>query len=95
MKIVWHIQNMAKSSGLMVEIKISELWRGEQTRGGKEKTVCTLESSFSVYFCKQKDDLEAIPGYLSLHQSADSLTLKWTPNQLMNGTLGDSELEKR
>ncbi|KFO80973.1 Small G protein signaling modulator 2, partial [Cuculus canorus] len=41
-----------------------------------------------------KDDLEAIPGYLSLHQSADSLTLKWTPNQLMNGTFGDSELEK-
>ncbi|XP_053130772.1 small G protein signaling modulator 2 isoform X2 [Hemicordylus capensis] len=41
-----------------------------------------------------KDDTEAIPGYLSLHQSADSLTLKWTPNQLMNGTLGDSELEK-
>ncbi|XP_033027711.1 small G protein signaling modulator 2 isoform X3 [Lacerta agilis] len=41
-----------------------------------------------------KDDMEAIPGYLSLHQSADSLTLKWTPNQLMNGTLGDTELEK-
>ncbi|XP_015277398.1 PREDICTED: small G protein signaling modulator 2 [Gekko japonicus] len=41
-----------------------------------------------------KDDMEAIPGYLSLHQSADSLTLKWTPNQLMNGTLGDSDLEK-
>ncbi|XP_054857651.1 small G protein signaling modulator 2 isoform X1 [Eublepharis macularius] len=41
-----------------------------------------------------KDDMEAIPGYLSLHQSVDSLTLKWTPNQLMNGTLGDSELEK-
>ncbi|XP_067394123.1 small G protein signaling modulator 2 isoform X2 [Emydura macquarii macquarii] len=41
-----------------------------------------------------KDDMEAIPGYLSLHQSADSLTLKWTPNQLMNGTLRDSELEK-
>uniref|UniRef100_A0A8C6V8M0 Small G protein signaling modulator 2 n=1 Tax=Naja naja TaxID=35670 RepID=A0A8C6V8M0_NAJNA len=41
-----------------------------------------------------KDDMEAIPGYLSLHQSSDSLTLKWTPNQLMNGNLGDSELEK-
>ncbi|XP_074869901.1 small G protein signaling modulator 2 isoform X4 [Carettochelys insculpta] len=41
-----------------------------------------------------KDDMEAIPGYLSLHQSADSLTLKWTPNQLMNGTLRDVELEK-
>uniref|UniRef100_G1P0C5 Small G protein signaling modulator 2 n=1 Tax=Myotis lucifugus TaxID=59463 RepID=G1P0C5_MYOLU len=42
----------------------------------------------------QKEDMEAVPGYLSLHQSAESLTLKWTPNQLMNGTLGDSELEK-
>ncbi|XP_030102312.1 small G protein signaling modulator 2 isoform X7 [Mus musculus] len=38
--------------------------------------------------------MEAVPGYLSLHQSAENLTLKWTPNQLMNGTLGDSELEK-
>uniref|UniRef100_A0A8C9GPL1 Small G protein signaling modulator 2 n=1 Tax=Piliocolobus tephrosceles TaxID=591936 RepID=A0A8C9GPL1_9PRIM len=41
-----------------------------------------------------KEDMEAVPGYLSLHQTAESLTLKWTPNQLMNGTLGDSELEK-
>ncbi|XP_062968798.1 small G protein signaling modulator 2 isoform X3 [Cynocephalus volans] len=41
-----------------------------------------------------KEDMEAVPGYLSLHQSAESLTLKWTPNQLMNGTLRDSELEK-
>ncbi|XP_036264365.1 small G protein signaling modulator 2 isoform X5 [Pipistrellus kuhlii] len=41
-----------------------------------------------------KEDMEAVPGYLSLHQSAESLTLKWTPNQLMNGTLGNSELEK-
>ncbi|XP_030041588.1 small G protein signaling modulator 2 isoform X2 [Microcaecilia unicolor] len=41
-----------------------------------------------------KEGMEPLPGYLSLHQSAESLTLKWTPNQLMNGTLGDSELEK-
>ncbi|KAM4795704.1 small G protein signaling modulator 2 [Rhinophrynus dorsalis] len=39
-----------------------------------------------------KEDKEAIPGYLSLHQSGENLTLKWTPNQLLNGTLG--ELEK-
>lgn len=26
-----------------------------------------------------------MPGYLSLHQTANSLTIKWTPNQLMNG----------
>ncbi|XP_072325861.1 small G protein signaling modulator 2 isoform X2 [Scyliorhinus torazame] len=41
-----------------------------------------------------KEDVETVPGYLSLHQSTEHLTLKWTPNQLMNGTLGDSELEK-
>lgn len=34
-------------------------------------------------------------GYLSLHQAGDNLTLKWTPNQLINGTLGDCDLEKR
>lgn len=26
-----------------------------------------------------------MPGYLSLHQTVHSLTIKWTPNQLMNG----------
>lgn len=39
--------------------------------------------------------MEALRGYLSLHQAAGHLTLKWTPNQLMNGTLGDCDLEKR
>lgn len=28
---------------------------------------------------------EPLPGYLSLHQTANSLIIKWTPNQLMNG----------
>ncbi|XP_065352074.1 small G protein signaling modulator 2-like isoform X2 [Cloeon dipterum] len=32
-----------------------------------------------------KDLTEPIPGYLSLHQSPNALTIKWTPNQLMNG----------
>ncbi|PNF25656.1 hypothetical protein B7P43_G00636 [Cryptotermes secundus] len=32
-----------------------------------------------------KDLTEPMPGYLSLHQTAHSLTIKWTPNQLMNG----------
>lgn len=39
--------------------------------------------------------MEAIPGYLSLHQTADVMTLKWTPNQLMNGSVGDLDYEKR
>uniref|UniRef100_A0A3B3QTQ8 Small G protein signaling modulator 1 n=1 Tax=Paramormyrops kingsleyae TaxID=1676925 RepID=A0A3B3QTQ8_9TELE len=41
-----------------------------------------------------RDDMEAIPGYLSLHQTADVMTLKWTPNQLMNGSVGDLDYEK-
>lgn len=28
---------------------------------------------------------EPMPGYLSLHQTPNCLTIKWTPNQLMNG----------
>uniref|UniRef100_A0A3B3SJT3 Small G protein signaling modulator 2 n=1 Tax=Paramormyrops kingsleyae TaxID=1676925 RepID=A0A3B3SJT3_9TELE len=41
-----------------------------------------------------KKDMEVLRGYLSLHQTADTLSLKWTPNQLINGTLGDCDLEK-
>ena len=43
----------------------------------------------------QRDDMEAVPGYLSLHQTADIMTLKWTPNQLMNGSVGDLDYERR
>lgn len=39
-----------------------------------------------------KDLTEPMPGYLSLHQTAHSLTIKWTPNQLMNGY---SEMESQ
>ncbi|XP_026049547.1 small G protein signaling modulator 2 isoform X2 [Maylandia zebra] len=42
----------------------------------------------------QPKDMEVLRGYLSLHQAGDNLTLKWTPNQLINGTLGDCDLEK-
>lgn len=45
--------------------------------------------------CFQRDDMEAIPGYLSLHQNAEIMTLKWTPNQLMNGSVGDLDYERR
>uniref|UniRef100_A0A8C6Q7H9 Small G protein signaling modulator 1 n=1 Tax=Nothobranchius furzeri TaxID=105023 RepID=A0A8C6Q7H9_NOTFU len=41
-----------------------------------------------------RDDMEAIPGYLSLHQTSDIMTLKWTPNQLMNGSVGDLDYER-
>lgn len=38
-----------------------------------------------LYVVLQKDVSEPMPGYLSLHQNVQSLTIKWTPNQLMNG----------
>ncbi|XP_028904655.1 small G protein signaling modulator 1 [Ornithorhynchus anatinus] len=41
-----------------------------------------------------RDDMEAVPGYLSLHQTAEAMALKWTPNQLMNGSVGDVDYEK-
>ncbi|XP_054167944.1 small G protein signaling modulator 1-like isoform X2 [Oppia nitens] len=32
-----------------------------------------------------RENMEAIPGYLSLHSTHIGLIIKWTPNQLMNG----------
>lgn len=50
---------------------------------------------FLFFLPRKKKDMEVLRGYLSLHQAGDNLTLKWTPNQLINGTLGDCDLEKR
>ncbi|CAG2113344.1 unnamed protein product, partial [Medioppia subpectinata] len=39
-----------------------------------------------------RENMEAIPGYLSLHSTHIGLIIKWTPNQLMNGctpSMGD------
>lgn len=33
-------------------------------------------------------------GYLSLHQNAQSLIIKWTPNQLMNGSNESEVIDK-
>ena len=39
----------------------------------------------------KKEEMDGLPGYLSLHSNYNSnLTLKWTPNQLMNGSPDDS-----
>jgi len=35
--------------------------------------------------------VEPLAGYLSLHQSAAGMSLKWTPNQLMNGAGPDED----
>ncbi|XP_055541046.1 small G protein signaling modulator 2-like isoform X1 [Wyeomyia smithii] len=41
-----------------------------------------------------KDASEPMPGYLSLHQTIQSLTIKWTPNQLMNGYTESENIDK-
>uniref|UniRef100_A0A8D8KP05 Small G protein signaling modulator 1 n=2 Tax=Culex pipiens TaxID=7175 RepID=A0A8D8KP05_CULPI len=41
-----------------------------------------------------KEVSEAMPGYLSLHQTVQSLTIKWTPNQLMNGYTESEAIDK-
>ncbi|KAJ8711290.1 hypothetical protein PYW07_008532 [Mythimna separata] len=41
-----------------------------------------------------KDIEEPMPGYLSLHQTAAGLVIKWTPNQLMNGYAESEGIDK-
>ncbi|XP_063628709.1 small G protein signaling modulator 2-like isoform X1 [Cydia splendana] len=41
-----------------------------------------------------KDVAEPMPGYLSLHQTAAGLIIKWTPNQLMNGYAESEGVDK-
>ncbi|KOB73991.1 Uncharacterized protein OBRU01_09765, partial [Operophtera brumata] len=41
-----------------------------------------------------KDIEEPMPGYLSLHQTAAGLIIKWTPNQLMNGYAESEGIDK-
>ncbi|XP_023234264.1 small G protein signaling modulator 2-like [Centruroides sculpturatus] len=40
-----------------------------------------------------RENIETMPGYLSLHQTPEGLIIKWTPNQLMNGCYTTNEDE--
>lgn len=42
-------------------------------------------NNMNSHFHLQKDVTKPLAGYLSLHQTPNTLTIKWTPNQLMNG----------
>ncbi|KAK4297111.1 hypothetical protein Pmani_030446 [Petrolisthes manimaculis] len=41
-----------------------------------------------------KEQLDAMPGYMSLHQMTEGLVIKWTPNHLMNGCCPDTSQDK-
>ncbi|XP_010897250.1 small G protein signaling modulator 1 isoform X2 [Esox lucius] len=76
-----------QSSGSMEDRPI--LWARDYVESLHQNNRATLLFGKNNVLVQPRDDMEAIPGYLSLHQTADLMTLKWTPNQLMNGTLAD------
>ncbi|KAJ7987166.1 hypothetical protein DPEC_G00335930 [Dallia pectoralis] len=76
-----------QSSGSLEDRPI--LWARDYVESLHQNNRATLLFGKNNVLVQPRDDMEAIPGYLSLHQTADLMTLKWTPNQLMNGTLAD------
>uniref|UniRef100_A0A4W5LN09 Small G protein signaling modulator 1b n=1 Tax=Hucho hucho TaxID=62062 RepID=A0A4W5LN09_9TELE len=76
-----------QSSGSMEDRPI--LWARDYVESLHQNNRATLLFGKNNVLVQPRDDMEAIPGYLSLHQTADLMTLKWTPNQLMNGTVAD------
>ncbi|XP_050985260.1 small G protein signaling modulator 2 isoform X2 [Labeo rohita] len=82
-----------QSSGSMSEDKFAASAREYVESLHQNSRVHLLYGKNNV-LVQPKKDMEVLRGYLSLHQTAETLTLKWTPNQLINGTLGDCDLEK-
>ncbi|XP_017345772.1 small G protein signaling modulator 2 isoform X3 [Ictalurus punctatus] len=82
-----------QSSGSMSEDKFAASAREYVESLHQNSRVHLLYGKNNV-LVQPKKDMEVLRGYLSLHQTADTLTLKWTPNQLINGTLGNCDLEK-
>ncbi|XP_017266170.1 small G protein signaling modulator 1 isoform X2 [Kryptolebias marmoratus] len=81
-----------QSSGSMDDRPL--LWAREYVESLHQNSRATLLFGKNNVLVQPKDGMEAIPGYLSLHQTADVMTLKWTPNQLMNGNVGELDSEK-
>uniref|UniRef100_A0A8C2F5P0 Small G protein signaling modulator 2 n=1 Tax=Cyprinus carpio TaxID=7962 RepID=A0A8C2F5P0_CYPCA len=82
-----------QSSGSMSEDKFAASAREYVESLHQNSRIHLLYGKNNV-LVQPKKDMEVLRGYLSLHQTAETLTLKWTPNQLINGTLGDCDLEK-
>ncbi|KAG7224023.1 hypothetical protein INR49_015280 [Caranx melampygus] len=81
-----------QSSGSMDDRPL--MWVREYVESLHQNSRATLLFGKNNVLVQPRDDMEAIPGYLSLHQTADLMTLKWTPNQLMNGNVGELDSEK-
>ncbi|KAM4532635.1 small G protein signaling modulator 1 isoform 1-T1 [Fundulus diaphanus] len=81
-----------QSSGSMDDRPLT--WVREYVESLHQNSRATLLFGKNNVLVQPRDGMEAIPGYLSLHQTADLMTLKWTPNQLMNGNVGELDSEK-
>ncbi|XP_004074964.1 small G protein signaling modulator 1 [Oryzias latipes] len=81
-----------QSSGSMDDRPL--MWVKEYVESLHQNSRATLLFGKNNVLVQPRDDMEAIPGYLSLHQTADLMTLKWTPNQLMNGNVAELDSEK-
>uniref|UniRef100_UPI00358E0C67 small G protein signaling modulator 2-like n=1 Tax=Myxine glutinosa TaxID=7769 RepID=UPI00358E0C67 len=81
-----HIRLRQASSGSVSEDRPAPAARDhvELLHQSSRSTLIYGKNSVRV---QPRGDLDPVPGYLSLHQSGERLTLKWTPNQLMNGSL--------
>jgi len=53
-----------------------------------------LQRVYYHYIYLQRDADDLLPGYLSLHQTAASISLKWTPNQLINSNRLHTHIEE-
>ncbi|KAM3610600.1 uncharacterized protein V6R79_006465 [Siganus canaliculatus] len=82
------------SSSSMDERPSPSLSAREYVESLHQNSRVTLLFGKNNVLVQPRDDMEAVPGYLSLHQNADIMTLKWTPNQLMNGSVGDLDYER-
>uniref|UniRef100_A0A8C6WQD9 Small G protein signaling modulator 1b n=1 Tax=Neogobius melanostomus TaxID=47308 RepID=A0A8C6WQD9_9GOBI len=78
-----------QSSGSMDDRPLT--WVREYVESLHQNSRTTLLFGKNNVLVQPRDDMEVIPGYLSLHQTADVMTLKWTPNQLMNGNMGEMD----
>ncbi|XP_057674507.1 small G protein signaling modulator 1-like isoform X2 [Corythoichthys intestinalis] len=81
-----------QSSGSMDDRPL--VWAREYVESLHQNSRATLLFGKNTVLVQPRDDMEAIPGYLSLHQTGELMTLKWTPNQLMNGNAGELDSEK-
>ncbi|XP_068609263.1 small G protein signaling modulator 1 [Brachionichthys hirsutus] len=81
-----------QSSGSMDDRPL--MWVRDYVESLHQNSRATLLFGKNNVLVQPRDDMAAIPGYLSLHQTADLMTLKWTPNQLMNGNVGELDSEK-